>query len=74
MIHSYTQNQIIQFVYRECDLFTKLEMEFAMEDDSTLMDEYQAYLTSSQVLPDVRFSPKNTSVNNILQYSKLSAA
>jgi len=40
MTHDYTENNIIRFIYKECDLFEKLEMEFAMEDDSTLLESY----------------------------------
>ena len=74
MIHTYTDSQIIQFIYKELDLFTRLEMEFAMEDDSTLMDTYQEYLLANQSLPDVRFSPKSSSIDKILQYSRQAIA
>ncbi len=70
MIHTYTNSQIIQFIYKELDLFTRLEMEFAMEDDSTLMDTYQEYLLASQLLPDVHFTPRTSSIDKILQYSR----
>lgn len=74
MIHTYTDSQIIQLIYKELDLFTRLEMEFAMEDDSTLMDTYQEFLTANQSLPDVHFSPKPGSLDKILQYSRQTIA
>jgi hypothetical protein len=70
MIHTYTENQVIQFIFREVDLFTRLEMEFAMEDDSTLLETYHELLEAKQSLPDVRFSPSAKSINRILEYSK----
>jgi hypothetical protein len=70
MIHTYTENQVIQFIFREVDLFTRLEMEFAMEDDSTLLETYHELLEVKQSLPDVRFSPSAKSINRILEYSR----
>ena len=70
MTHHYTENQLIQFLYKECDLFDKLEMEFAMEDDSTLMETYTELMTSFHMLPRVQFSPKKSSIDAILEYSK----
>jgi hypothetical protein len=70
MIHTYTENQVIQFIFREVDLFTRLEMEFAMEDDSTLLETYHELLEAKQSLPDVHFSPSAKSINRILEYSK----
>ncbi|MBK8055703.1 MAG: hypothetical protein IPK35_21125 [Saprospiraceae bacterium] len=70
MIHAYTENQVIQFIFREVDLFTRLEMEFAMEDDSTLLETYHELLEAKQSLPDVRFSPSAKSINRVLEYSR----
>lgn len=70
MMHAYTENQVIQFIFREVDLFTRLEMEFAMEDDSTLLETYHELLEAKQSLPDVRFSPSAKSINRVLEYSR----
>lgn len=70
MTHHYTENQLIQFLYKECDLFDKLEMEFAMEDDSTLMETYEEFQSSFNMLPKVQFSPKKASIDAIIEYSK----
>ena len=70
MTHHYTENQLIQFLYKECDLFDKLEMEFAMEDDSTLMETYEELQSSFNILPKVQFSPKNSIIDAIIEYSK----
>jgi len=70
MTHNYTQNNILTFIYNECDLFEKLEIEFAMEDDSTLMEEYNDMMLSYHTLPKVLFSPKKSCIDAILAYSK----
>ncbi len=71
MTHNYTENQIIKFIYKECDLFEKLEMEFAMEDDSTVMESYQTLKSGYDNLSRVKFSPRNATVDFILKYSSL---
>ena len=70
MKHNYTDVQLISFLYNECDLFQKLEIEFAMEDDSTLMETYTEMKQVLKVLPDVLFSPKKSCIDAILSYSK----
>lgn len=70
MTHHYTENQLIQFIYKECDLFDKLEMEFAMEDDSTLMETYTELMTSFHMLPRVQFSPKKVALTLYLSTAK----
>ncbi|MBK9256530.1 MAG: hypothetical protein IPM42_13665 [Saprospiraceae bacterium] len=69
MKHAYTEEQLIRFMYKECDIFEKLEIEFAMEDDSTLMNSYQKLLHGIQALPGVKFGPSKSTINNILKYS-----
>ncbi|MBK8624199.1 MAG: hypothetical protein IPN86_01075 [Saprospiraceae bacterium] len=69
MTHGYTENQIIQFIYKECDLFDRLEMEFAMEDDSTILESYSELLEGFNILPKVTFSPKKSTLSAILAYS-----
>jgi hypothetical protein len=70
MTHQYTKNQLIQLLYKECDLFDKLEMEFAMEDDSTLMETYEEMQSSFNMLPKVQFSPKKSTIDALMAYSK----
>jgi hypothetical protein len=69
MTHTYTDQQIIRFIYSECDLFEKLEMEFAMEDDSTLLETYHELKEGFDALPRVTFSPRKSSIDAILAYS-----
>jgi hypothetical protein len=69
MEHKYTSLQLISYLYHECDLFTKLEIEFAMEDDSTLHEDYLAMNEVKKSLPKVTFQPSKKSIDNILAYS-----
>lgn len=73
MAHNYTDHNIIRFIYKECDLFEKLEMEFAMEQDSTLLEVYTDLKQGFNILPKVAFSPRKSVLDNILEYSKAAA-
>jgi len=44
-------------------------MEFAMEDDSTLLESYHELMNGYTSLPKVTFSPKKSSLDAILAYS-----
>lgn len=70
MTQLYTENNIIQFIYKELDLFARLEMEFAMEEDSTLLEKYEDLKEGFDALPKVLFGPKKSSIDRILEYSK----
>lgn len=69
MTHTYTQNKLVRFIYKECDLFERLEMEFSMEEDSTLMESYADLKDGFNTLPKVTFSPKKKTLDAILKYS-----
>lgn len=70
MKHHYTPNSIILYIYRELDLFSRLEFEFALEDDSTLLEDYRTLKKGFDKLPKVMFSPARKSVDKILAYSQ----
>ncbi len=69
MTHTYTENNIVRFIFKEVDLFERLEMEFAMEEDSTLMTSYTDLKEGFDSLPKVMFSPSKKTINDILKYS-----
>jgi hypothetical protein len=69
MTNAYTENNIVRFIYKECDLFERLEIEFALEDDSTLMTSYSHLREGFDLMPTVKFSPKKETLDAILQYS-----
>ena len=70
MKHDYTANSIILYIYKELDLFSKLELEFAMEEDSTLLKNYNFLRKGFDSLPKVTFSPSRQSLDRILAYSQ----
>lgn len=75
MEQCYTSEKLIQFIYGECDLFERLEIENALLHDLGLRGEYDSLHASYKKLPKVLFSPTTETVNTILAFasSQLSA-
>ena len=70
MEHSYTENKIVQFIYGECDILERLELEDAIENDMFIKESYLSILDAYRMLPDVKFSPSDKTIDSILAYSK----
>lgn len=69
MTSTSTQNQLIQHVYGETPLFARLEMDFLLSQEKALKEEFKSLQSSAALLPKVKFSPSNKSLNAILNYS-----
>jgi hypothetical protein len=69
MEQNYTEKQLIRFIYGECEVLEKLEIEYALEEDLALYGVYRNFYDSYKKLPKVKFHPKRNVVNNILAYS-----
>jgi len=70
MKQHYTPEQLIPFIYLEFDLFDRLEIEFALEEDSKLCDEYHQLTRTIETLDECLISPPATLIESILQYSR----
>jgi len=73
MEKDYTQEQLVQFIYRETTITDHFEIENAIEEDSGLRKVYNYLYQAYLELPKVQFIPSKRVVNNILDYSKLAA-
>lgn len=69
MEQDYTANKLIQLIYDECDIFDRLELEDAIENDATLRQSYVRLQRSYKALPKVTFSPATKTINNILSFA-----
>ncbi|MBK8548681.1 MAG: hypothetical protein IPL63_15405 [Saprospiraceae bacterium] len=69
MEHDYTLYPIIPFIYNELDLFARLEFEFALEEDSRLLESYYELMSGYNFLPKVTFSPSKSTLDKVLAYS-----
>ncbi|MDF1694944.1 MAG: hypothetical protein P1U56_03895 [Saprospiraceae bacterium] len=68
MKHNYTEKKLIQLIYGECDIFDRLEMEYSLENNLCLKENYDELYKAYKALPKVKFSPKNSTINNIISY------
>ena len=73
MEQSYTDLDLIRFIYGEVEIFEYFEMDFAIAENPDLRAEYKALKESMELLPKVKHSPSVKSLNNILAYSSKSA-
>lgn len=71
MVEVYNQNNLLKFIYNECDLFEKLETEYALSQNPTLRKEYNALRKTVHSLSKLKMSPSRNSLNNVLLYSKI---
>lgn len=70
---TFTQNDLIRFIYKETSLEETQVIREALCVDSILRNEYDSLLEGYKVLPKVKFSPSKSAIQNILDYSSISA-
>lgn len=73
MQHSFTQNQLLRFIYKETSIAETREIQQGLEEDQELYEKYQALMNGYQQLPKVQFNPSDSAIQNILGYSQQSA-
>jgi hypothetical protein len=71
-MQSYTEEDLIRFIYKEVDICEYFEINHAVETDYNLREEYLSLKKSVEILPKVSFNPSTQSMRNILNYSKTS--
>ena len=70
MKHSYNSNSLISFLYGDCSLFSKLEIEHWIAENNTVEVECDALRNAVRSLPKVKFAPAHSTIENILNFSK----
>ena len=73
MKKNFTPNQLIQFLYRETSATDTLGIREELQSNLNLREEFDALNNAYQQLPKVTFSPKGSSIQNILRYSERTA-
>lgn len=69
MKQNYTQDHLIQFIYKEVPATDYFEINDAIESDATLRKRYLKLLSAYRHLPKVRFNPSEAVINRILGLS-----
>jgi hypothetical protein len=70
MIKTSTQNELIQYVYDELAEDASKQLEAAFMQDNELADSCSDLLLIRHLLNGANKSPRESTINNILNYSK----
>ena len=70
MIKTFTQNDVLKYIYDELSFEEKSEIERALLKDNNLMDFYLDALDTAESLCSVLKEPSDRSIENILNYSR----
>ena len=71
MKHSYTLNSLVSYLFEDCSILTKFEVEHWLEEGGIILQEYEANKSILSELPKVTFQPTETSLDFILTMSKV---
>ncbi len=70
MILTFTQLDLIRFIYNETTVEQHRDIELALLCDNSLMEDYKDLLQTVSTLNEVSYSPSNSTTEKILNYSK----
>lgn len=73
MKHFISSQDLLQFLYEEVDYLQKMAIEKALQEDPELRQEWEALLSSYQLLQAEQFQeilPDELAIQNILAYSQ----
>ena len=73
MKQTFTTDQLIRFLYKETSASESFAIRKALNSSKELMEEFKLLQSANQQLPRVKFSPKRSTMQNILRYSKSTA-
>jgi hypothetical protein len=71
-MHSFTPDDLIQYVYNETSLQKTAAIKAALETDWSLREKYDELLSAHNSLEKVSFSPRKKAIDNILDYAEKS--
>ncbi|UII28436.1 hypothetical protein LVD15_08395 [Fulvivirga maritima] len=70
MIKTFTQDDVIRFIYNETTTAERDEIKQAMLCDAELEEQYKELLAITNFLDNSVSTPSDTLVSNIINYSK----
>lgn len=70
MEQTYTQPNLIQYLYGDCDVFETFEIEHALDEDSILRAEYEGLCKVKAILLDTKMSPSLKVCDKIKFYAR----
>ncbi|MEO6733059.1 MAG: hypothetical protein ABIN01_17680 [Ferruginibacter sp.] len=71
-MHSFTQEDLIQYLYKETSPEKSAILRAALETDWTLFERFEVISAAIDSLEKLTLSPRKIAVDNILNYAKKS--
>lgn len=73
MKHCFTTNQLIRYLYKETSASENIALLEQLSIDWDLREEYEELIPAHRLLSKVDFSPSDSTIGNLLAYSKSTA-
>ena len=72
-MHNFTTEELLEFLFHETSAEKNKEIVTALEEDWNLKEEYRQISEAKEQLLAISFSPSQKSIDNILNYAKLTS-
>lgn len=72
-MHNFTQEDLLQYLYKETSPEKTTILEAALETDWILREKYEAVSVAISGLEKLSLSPRKIALDNILRYANVSA-
>lgn len=72
-MHTISSEELLEFLFQESTGEKNEQIIKALEEDWNLKEEYNHLLETVEELSDVEYSPSQQSVENILNYARISS-
>ncbi|RMF24587.1 MAG: hypothetical protein D6765_11560 [Bacteroidetes bacterium] len=73
MVSSFTQDDLIRFIYKETSAAETIAIAEALESDPSLYRLYDELMRAYLDIPAVQFRPSERAIDDILRYSRQTA-
>lgn len=71
-MHSFTTEDLLQFVYNESSIQKTAAIKIAIESDWILREKYEEIIAAKQCLGKAMYSPRKQAIDSILAYAEKS--
>ena len=71
-MHSFTQEDLVQYLYNESSAEKSALIKAALETDWNLREEFEVISSATSGLEKISLSPRKIAVDNILNYAEKS--
>jgi hypothetical protein len=69
-MHSFTPEDLLQYLYKETSTEKSLAIKAALETDFGLQEKFDVIKSAHERLEKLSLSPRKTAVDNILRYAE----